>query len=160
MSNELRTPEDYELFIYSLAETFPCIEHSTLRFIRRGGSLARIEGEVHFPGDVRLVVRPRIVYHRLPAMIDGYGYEVWRASAKLYWYDPQPHPDDPSLQSTQPHHKHVHPDIKHHRVPAPGMSFSQPNLPRVIQEIMETLLSEEADKSSQQPEKSSTPSLS
>ncbi len=45
------------------------------------------------------------------------------------------------LQSTHPHHKHIPPDLKHHRVPAPDMSFVQPNLPVLIREI-EVLLSE------------------
>jgi len=44
------------------------------------------------------------------------------------------------LASTHPHHKHIQPDIKHHRVPAPGISFSQPNLPFLIEEIERTLL--------------------
>ncbi len=34
-----------------------------------------------------------------------------------------------------PHHKHIPPDIKHHRIPAPGLSFQQPNLPFLIEEI-------------------------
>lgn len=45
------------------------------------------------------------------------------------------YPDDPSLQSTHPHHKHVPPDIKHNRVPAPEMSFTRPNLPVLIREV-------------------------
>ncbi|MGH9840568.1 MAG: toxin-antitoxin system TumE family protein, partial [Blastocatellia bacterium] len=45
----------------------------------------------------------RILYDRLPAMIDEYGYEVWRAEEKLYWYDSQPHPEDETLQITHPH---------------------------------------------------------
>jgi len=28
-----------------------------------------------------------------------------------------------------PHHKHISPDLKHHRIPAPNLSFAQPNLP-------------------------------
>ncbi len=32
---------------------------------------------------VRLVVRQRILYHRLPALIDWYGYEVWHGVKKL-----------------------------------------------------------------------------
>ena len=48
------------------------------------------------------------------------------------------------LASTHPHHKHLPPDIKHHRVPAPGLSFSQPNLPFLIVEILEFLLSAES----------------
>jgi hypothetical protein len=31
--------------------------------------------------------------------------------------------------------EHVPPDIEHHRVPAPGLSFSAPNLPFLIEEI-------------------------
>lgn len=74
MSNPLRTPADYESFIYSL-------------FVRRGATLARVIGELYFDKNVRLVVRERIVYHRLPAVIDEYGYEVWQGDEKLYWYD-------------------------------------------------------------------------
>jgi hypothetical protein len=81
------------------------------------------------------------VYHRLPVVIDWYGYEVWRGNEKLYWYDSQPHPDDPALRSTHPHHKHIPPDIKHHRISAPEMSFIQPNLPVLIREI-EALIEE------------------
>ena len=33
-----------------------------------------------------------------------------------------------------------HSDIKQHRVPAPGLSFEQPNLPTLMQEIMREVL--------------------
>jgi hypothetical protein len=139
MSNPLRTPADYELFIYTLAEQHTAIIRSTVAFIRIGATLARVAGEIEFEGGYRLVVRERIVYARLPALIDWYGYEVWKGSEKLCWYDSQPHPDDMSLQSTEPHHKHIPPDIKHHRIPAPGLSFDRPNLPVVIAEIIELI---------------------
>lgn len=135
MTNPLRSLEDYEFFLYSLVERFPIIERSTLVFIRRGHSMARVSGEVTFASGFRLVVRERLLFDRLPGTIDTYGYEVFRDDQKLYWYDPQPHPDQPHLQSTHPHHKHVHPDIKHHRIPAPEMSFDRPNLPALIQEM-------------------------
>lgn len=135
MKNPLRTSEDYELFLYTLGEQFPSVRRSTVTFIRRGASLARVAGELDFDYDIRLIVRERVVYHRLPVVIDWYGYEVWRGNEKLYWYDSQPHPDDPALRSTPPHHKHIPPDIKHHRIPAPEMSFIQPNLPVLIREI-------------------------
>jgi hypothetical protein len=73
------------------------------------------------------------LYARLPIVIDFYGYEVWQDEEKLYWYDSQPHPDEQSLQSTHPHHKHIPPGIKHHRLPAPEMSFTHPNLPALEQ---------------------------
>lgn len=135
MSDPLRTFEDYELFLYTLSEQFSAIHRSTMTLVRRGASLARVTGELLFDYDIRLVVRERLVGERLPVVIDWYGYEVWRGSEKLYWYDSQPHPNDPSLESTHPHHKHVRPDTKHHRLPAPQMSFSQPNLPVLIHEI-------------------------
>ena len=135
MSNPLRTPEDYELFLYTLTEQFPVIRRSTLTFVRRGASLARVAGELYFDNDIHLVIRERVLYDRLPAIIDSYGYEVWRGGEKLYWYDSQPHPGQPLLQSTHPHHKHIPPDLKHNRVPAPELSFTQPNLPALIREI-------------------------
>ena len=135
MSEHLRTPEDYELFLYTLAERFTSIRRSTLTFVRRGMTLARVAGEIAFDHDVRLIVRERLIYARRPVVIDGYGYEVWRGSEKLYWYDSQPHPNDSALAITHPHHKHVPPDLKHHRISAPGLSFTEPNLPFLIQEI-------------------------
>jgi len=135
MSNPLRTLEDYELFLYTLTERFPSIRRSTVTCVRRGASLARIMGELFFDHKVRVVIRERILYHRLPVVIDWYGYEVWEGDRKLCWYDSQPHPNDPTLQSTYPHHKHIPPGVKHNRVPAPEMSFSQPNLPPLIKEV-------------------------
>ena len=135
MNSLLRTPEDYELFLYTLMEQFPSILSSTVVFVRRGAALARVEGELFFARNVRLVVRERILLDRFPLVIDSYGYEVWQGSEKLFWYDSQPHPNDPSLQSTHPHHKHIPPDIKHNRIPAPGLSFTHANLPVVIEEI-------------------------
>ena len=148
MSNPLRTDADYELFLYTLATQFPWIQRSTLVFIRRGGSLGRVSGELFFAHGLRVVVRERILYDRLPAVIDWYGYEVWHETDKLFWYDSQPHPDEPSLQSTHPHHKHVPPDIKHNRMPAPGLSFTEPNLPQLIAEV-EALLPAYRNKSVQ-----------
>ncbi len=140
MNSPLRTPDDYELFLYTLTEQFPSIRRSTVTFVRRGASLARVAGELYFDREIRLVVRERILYHRLPAVIDWYGYEAWQGGEKLYWYDSQPHPNDPTLQSAHPHHKHIPPDIKHHRIPAPDLSFTRPNLPFLIEEIEREIL--------------------
>ena len=74
-------------------------------------------------------------------IIQGYGYAVDRRGERLYWYDPQPHPNDPSLAATFPHHKHVPPDIKRHRIPATGIAFDHPNLPVLVEEIERDLLS-------------------
>ena len=68
-------------------------------------------------------------------LITAYGYEVYQGQEKLYWYDDFPHPNDPTLASTHPYHKHVPPNIKRNRIPAPGLSFSEPNLLQIIMEI-------------------------
>lgn len=75
-------------------------------------------------------------------LIRRYSYAVSRAGERLYWYDSQPHPNDPSLSSTHPHHKHVPPNIKRHRIPAPGLGFDHPNLLFLIEEIERDLLGE------------------
>jgi uncharacterized protein DUF6516 len=149
MNNPLRTPEDYELFLYTIVEQFSSVRNSSVVFIRRGATLARVAGELYFEQDIRLIVRERILYDRLPAIIDWYGYEVWQGEEKLYWYDSQPHPNEPTIASTNPHHKHVPPNIKHNRVPAPHMNFTRPNLPvliREVEELIERLKSESSSK--------------
>ncbi len=146
MTNPFRTAEDYELFLYTLTEQFPSVHSSTIVFIRRGATLARVAGELYFEHDIRLVVRERVLYHRLPLVIDWYGYEVWQGEEKLYWYDSQPHPNDPTLASTHPHHKHIPPNIKRNRIPAPQMSFTQPNFSILIREI-EDLVKKKVDES-------------
>ena len=45
--------------------------------------------------------------------------------------------DNPLKSLEFPHHKHVLPNIKHNRIPAPDMSFTQPNLPALIREVEE-----------------------
>ncbi|MGE0087421.1 MAG: DUF6516 family protein [Desulfococcaceae bacterium] len=135
MMNHLRTPEDYELFLYTLSDHFPSVCRSTLTFVRKGISLGRVAGELFFEHGIRLAVRERILWQRLPAVIDWYGYEIWHEKEKLYWYDSQPHPDDHTLRSTDPHHKHIPPDMKHNRIPAPNMRFTGENFTFLIREI-------------------------
>lgn len=124
---------DYERFIYSLPDTYPSIRRSTLVVIRRGPALAEVIGTIEFDNDITLTVWEDLNFAR--GVIQGYSYAVDRGDERLYWYDPQPHPNDPSLASTYPHHKHIPPNIKRNRVPAPGLSFDSPNLPYLIEEI-------------------------
>lgn len=97
----------------------------------RGTGIA--EGEVFFAHGIRLRLREELDFEA--GLITSYGYEVYRGNERLYWYDDFPHPDDPLLASTFPHHKHVPPDIRHHRIPAPRLSFGAPNLPALLEEI-------------------------
>jgi hypothetical protein len=133
--NPLRSLADYEQFIYTLPQEFPSLRRSTLTVVRRGANAARLAGEIELANGCRIVIREKLSFAGTSGLIKSYGYEIWRESEKLYWYDSQPHPDDSTLAATHPHHKHVPPDIKHHRIPAPELSFTKPNLPFLIQEI-------------------------
>ena len=129
---------EYELLVYGLPDRYPCIRHSTLVVIRHGPTFAEVVGTIEFEGDVTLTAWEDLDFAR--GIIRGYSYSVSQRGERLYWCDPQPHPDDPSLTSTFPHHRHTPPDIKRHRVPAPGIAFDQPNLSRLIEDIERDLL--------------------
>ena len=43
------------------------------------------------------------------------------------------------LRTPDDYELYTSPNIKHNRIPAPGMSFSQPNLPGLIREIEELI---------------------
>jgi hypothetical protein len=133
--NPYRSLRSYEEFIYTLPQQFPFLISSTLVVVRRGARMVTVSGEIRFPRGYRLVVKERLTFDTGPLILRRYGYEVWQGDEKLIWYDSQPHPDDPSLAVTAPHHKHIPPRIRHHRVPAPELSFTKPNLPFLIQEI-------------------------
>jgi hypothetical protein len=137
--NPFRSLRDYEVFVYTLPQQFEGIVYATLIVAQRGSQLAELTGEIALPGGHRLVVYERLTWDTGPLFIEGYSYEVWCGSDKLYWYDSQPHPADPTLASTDPHHKHIPPGIKHHRVPAPGLNLVAPNLPFLIREVQATL---------------------
>lgn len=126
---------EYEKFVYALNAHFPTIRSSTLVIASRGKYSATLRGELEFDLLYRLSIRERLALDIDGVTIEFYSYELWHNTNKIAWYDPQPHPDNPFLASTHPHHKHVPPDIKHNRIPAPGLSFTQPNLPLLIQEI-------------------------
>ena len=139
---------EYEKFVYTLQQRHASILQTTLTLARRGQGLASLTGELHFSDGFRLVVFEILTWDKGTLLIQRYGYEAWQGADKLYWYDPQPHPNDAHLARTHPHHKHVHPDtgeltadpltkrggIKRNRIPAPFIRFDRPNLPFLIEE--------------------------
>jgi hypothetical protein len=102
------------------------------------------EGEIFLTGGFRLRIREELDFD--DELITSYGYEAYRETEKLYWYDDFPHPNDPTLASTHPHHKHVPPNIKRNRIPAPGLSFTQPNLTQIVEEIEALVAQSQSDK--------------
>ena len=133
--SQFQSLRQYEHFVYTLSQQFPSIQNSSLMVVRRGRFFAEVTGELLFTGSVRLSVYERLVWNGEGLMIEGYSYDVWEANEKLFWYDSQPHPNNPELAVSHPHHKHVPPDIRHNRIPAPMLSFTEPNLPKLIREI-------------------------
>lgn len=128
----LKSLRGYSDFIATALEQSP-IKKSTLMVWSTSPYTGLVEGEVFFDRGYRLRMREELDFDA--GIITSYGYEVYRGEERLYWYDDFPHPKDPTLASTYPHHKHIPPDIKHHRIPAPCISFDHPNLPFLLQEI-------------------------
>jgi len=124
-----------KFFVNSLPDQFPRIHTRRLLSLNVIKYYAELAGDVLFPDGYRLNVYERLSWDAGPLTIEGYSYEVWRSSEELHWYNSQPHPNDPALAGTDPHHKHIPPDIKHHRVPAPGLNFAEANLPFLIREM-------------------------
>ena len=128
--------ESYEAFVYRISELSSHINFSTLTVQRRGKRAGLLQGEIVFEKNIVAIIYENLGFIKAGQdFIVDYSYEVKIGSETQYWYDSQPHPNNPALQSTHPHHKHIPPDIKHHRIPAPGLSFREPNLPFLIREI-------------------------
>ena len=132
IANSLSSLNDYSRLV---AETLgqPNVKSTTVAVWSDSPYTGIAEGEVLFTNGLRLRMREEMDFSA--GLIISYGYEVYRGDERLYWYDDFPHPDDETLASTFPHHKHIPPDIKHNRIPAPNMSFTEPNLPSLISEI-------------------------
>ncbi|MCL4263085.1 MAG: hypothetical protein KJ069_07710 [Anaerolineae bacterium] len=131
-SKPLRSLKEYSQLVAEL-QNRPLVERSTITVWSDSPYTAVAEGELFFANGFRLRMREELDFD--DQRITSYGYEVYRNAERLYWYDDFPHPNDPTLASTHPHHKHVPPNIKRNRIPAPGLSFTTPNLPQIIQEI-------------------------
>lgn len=130
----LKSLSDYSRFVAELLSQ-PNVTSSTVAVWSDSPYTGIAEGEVIFTNGLRLRMREEVDFDA--GIIISYGYEVYRSEERLYWYDDFPHPEDPTLASTMPHHKHIPPDIKHNRVPALNMNFERPNLHALIQEIEE-----------------------
>jgi hypothetical protein len=138
MSAPLDDIASYSGHVYALRERHPFITGSTLTLAPIGATLAKLEGRIECQNGIHLEVWELVDFaaHR----IRTYSYEVYREGEKLCWYDPWEHPEIPALAATFPHHKHVLPNLREHRVPAPGIGFVSPNLDVVLEEVRRDLL--------------------
>ncbi len=134
MSAPLDDLASYSAFVYAVAERHAFVTGSTLTLAPIGATLARLEGRIECQGGVRLEVWELIDF--ATRRIRTYSYEVYREGEKVCWYDPWEHPEIAALESTFPHHKHVPPNLREHRVPAPGITFQSPNLDVVLENAL------------------------
>jgi len=116
-----------------LPARFHSIVNAQLTCYKTAVNTGIARGILYFPHDICPQFFQRLDFQA--GKIVSYGYEVWQGQSLLYYYDSQPHPDDPSFAGTHPHHKHIAPDVKHHRIPAPDLRFDGPNLEFLIREI-------------------------
>src|SRR5690242_14701268 len=102
---------EYERFLYSLTQAYPQISSSSVHLYTVSSMAGLVKGSIWFHSGLELRV------HELIDLFDGeildYSYTVLYHSERVRWYDPQPHPENPVLSSTFPHHRHEPPDIKH-----------------------------------------------
>lgn len=138
MSVAISNYGEYASLVYALQEQHTSIRQSTLVLAHIGPKLGKLQGQLRFDREVVLDAWELIDFDA--GRILNYSYEIYQAGNKICWYDPFEHPHIPELASTHPHHKHILPDIKHHRAPAPGITFDEPNLPFLIREIEQDLL--------------------
>lgn len=142
--NPLGSLANYSQFLAKLFNR-PDVIRSTITVWSLSPYTGIAEGELFFTSGFRLRMREEIDFDA--QLITSYGYETYQEAEKLYWYDDFPHPNDPTLASTHPHHKHVPPNIKRNRIPAPDLTFTRPNLPQIIEEIEELIVRYKTDES-------------
>ena len=133
MSPPLADLRSYSDFIYTLSERHPFVTASTLTLAPIGATLAKLEGRIECRGGVRVEVFELVDFAVI--RIRAYSYEVYRGGEKVGWYDAWEHPEIPSLSSTFPHHKHMLPNLRDNRVPAPGISFTSANVDVVLEDV-------------------------
>jgi hypothetical protein len=149
MTDELlRSLVTYSRFVAEVLY-HPTVERSTVVVWSTSPYTGMTEGEVFFAQGLRLRLREELDFDA--GLITSYGYEVYQGEERLYWYDDFPHPQDPRLAATFPHHKLVPPDVKHQRIPAPDISFTRRNLPVLLQEIEALMQAETGSVDPSQP---------
>jgi hypothetical protein len=99
---------EYEALVYGLLDAYPEVIGSTLRLYSTSALTATVEGSLHLRNGLELRIVEALDFKS--GCIRRYSYTVYRSGEKIRWYDSEPHPEDPRLASTFPHHLHEPPD--------------------------------------------------
>ena len=121
MNAPLASIASYSEWVYALANRHPFVTRSTLVLIPIGATLARLEGCLECFQGLTVEVWELVDFSK--QQIRTYSYEIYRHGEKVCWYDPWAHPEIPALAATFPHHRHLPPNLRENRVPAPGLRF-------------------------------------
>lgn len=130
----LLSRSEYEHYLYVLLPQHAQVVRSTLRLFTNSAATSMVRGQIEL--DNNLVIRVFEYIDLADETFLEYSYAIYEGEEKIRWYDAQPHPENPTLKPTFPHHFHSPPDIKHNRQPAHGISYSQPNLPAIIADCL------------------------
>jgi uncharacterized protein DUF6516 len=133
MSAPLDDIASYSAFVYGLTDRHSFVTNSTLTLAPIGATLAKLEGRIECRDGIHLEIWELIDF--AARRIRTYSYEVYLRNEKICWFDAWEHPEIPELAFTFPHHKHILPDLRNHRVPAPGISFEGSNLDVVLEDV-------------------------
>jgi len=125
---------EYESLVYGLAGAHPEVTGSTLHMYSTSALTSIVQGQVTLTNGLVLRIVEAVDFKR--GRILQYSYTVMREEGRVRWYDSQPHPENPDLASTFPHHWHEPPDIKHNRQPAPGISCTAPDFSTLIADCL------------------------
>lgn len=126
---------EYESLLYHILEDHPEVLSSTLHLYSTSALTAFVRGELILKNGIKLRIVEVLDFKQ--RKITEYSYTIYRGDMRIRWYDPQPHPENPALQPTFPHHFHTDPNIKHNRQPAYGISFEQSNVAQLIADCRE-----------------------
>ncbi len=124
---------EYERFIYSITKTFPIVDKSTLHFFSTSAAAGMLKGTIWFRNGLRLKV-VEVIDFAVREILD-YSYTVYQGQRKKVKKNTQTHHEKPNRTKTKQHNKHVLPNIRKNRKPAPGINFAHLNLPTLIEEI-------------------------
>jgi hypothetical protein len=125
---------EYESLVYGLLDEHPEVVDSTLHMYSTSALTSIVQGRLTLSNGLVVKVIEALDFRR--GRIRQYSYTVFCGEERIRWYDSQPHPDNPDLASTFPHHLHDPPNIKRNRKPAPGITFTAPNLPQLIEDCI------------------------
>ena len=132
--------EDYELFLYTLASSFPRYSFNAY-FARLGSSLARVSGELSLITTFVWSFAYVSCNDRSPMLLTGMDTRCGRRRRSCSGMILSLIRTEPALQSTHPHHKHIPHISSTIVVRRPTMSFSRPNLPELIERSKPFVLS-------------------